>query len=170
MTTALVILHIICCLLLIVVILIQGGRGQGLTGPSFASGNVQSLFGTRAGDVLTKATSVAAICFLLTCIALDYLEAQKSRSLLEGPRQAAPLDMEKLKEALEKVKRETAAGSGSQPKAPEMPAAGSAAPMPSPAENTSPNPVSAENPSPAPETILPQDTTVTTQPAESNAT
>ena len=48
MTTVVIILHVICCFLLIVVILIQGGRGQGLTGPSFASGNVQSLFGTRA--------------------------------------------------------------------------------------------------------------------------
>ena len=108
MSIFLVILHVICCFTLILVILLQAGRGQGLTGPSFASGNVQSLFGTRAGDFLTKATSVAAICFLLTCITLDYIEAQKSRSLLEGPRRQKPsqIDVQKIKEALEKIKKE----------------------------------------------------------------
>jgi preprotein translocase subunit SecG len=107
-TILITILHVICCFLLIVVILIQGGRGQGLSGPSFASGNVQSLFGTRAADVLTKATSIAAICFLFTCIGLDWIEAQKARSLLEGPRKVAPLDIQKIKDALEKVKTQAA--------------------------------------------------------------
>ena len=106
MTILLVIVHVAVCVMLIAVILLQAGRGQGLTGPSFASGNVQSLFGTRAADFLTKATSVAAISFLFTCIALDYREAQKSRSLLRGPQQTAPLDIEALKKALEKIKTE----------------------------------------------------------------
>ncbi len=116
MSLFLVILHVICCFTLIFVILLQAGRGQGLTGPSFASGNVQSLFGTRAADFLTKATSVAAICFLLTCISLDYIEAQKSRSLFEGPRQKpSQIDIQKVKEALEKIKREApAAGTKTQ--------------------------------------------------------
>ncbi len=115
MSIFLVILHVICCFTLIFVILLQAGRGQGLTGPSFASGNVQSLFGTRAGDFLTKATSVAAICFLLTCITLDYIEAQKSRSLLEGPRQKpSQIDVQKIKEALEKIKKEAPAAAQKQ--------------------------------------------------------
>ena len=99
-------LHVLVCLVLIVVILIQGGRGQGLTGPSFASGNVQSLLGTRAADFITKATTFSAICFLFTCIALNYFEAQKSRSLLEIPRHRAPVDVETIKKALEKIKAE----------------------------------------------------------------
>lgn len=99
------VLHVIVCLILIVVILIQGGRGQGLTGPSFG-GNVQSLLGTRAADVITKITSVAAICFLFTCIVLNYFEAQKSRSLMEGLKPAR-LDVEAVRKALEKVKTET---------------------------------------------------------------
>ncbi len=106
MSIVLTILHVIVCLLLILVILLQAGRGQGLTGAAFGSGNVQSLFGTRAADFLTKATSVAAIGFLLTSIGLDYLEVRKSRSLLEGPRRVAPLDIEQVKKALEKVKGE----------------------------------------------------------------
>lgn len=104
MTIFITIIHIIVCLVLILVILVQGGRGQGITGPSFGSGNVQSLFGTRAGDFLTKATSISAICFLFTCIGLNMIEARKSRSLLEASRPQAPVDMEALKKALEKVK------------------------------------------------------------------
>ena len=105
----LTIIHVISCLLLILVILLQAGRGQGLTSAAFGSGNVQSLLGTRTGDFLTKATTVAAICFLVTCIGLDILEARKSRSLLRGPSTQAPLDIEQIKKALEKIKAETPA-------------------------------------------------------------
>ena len=108
MIVLLIAVHVIVCLILIFVILVQGGRGQGLTGPSFASGNVQSLFGTRAADFLTKATSVAAVCFLFTCIGLNFIETQKSRSLLEVGRKRAPVDMEAIKKILEKVKQEKA--------------------------------------------------------------
>lgn len=106
MTAAFVTLHVIVCFILILVILLQAGRGQGLTGPAFGSGNVQSLFGTRAADFLTKATSVAAICFLLTSIALNLIEVRKSRSLFEGPRPKSTIDFETIKKALEAVKQE----------------------------------------------------------------
>ncbi len=108
MTILLTVLHVICCSLLIVVILIQGGRGQGLTGPSFSSGNVQSLFGTRAADFLTKATSAAAILFLLTCIALNYIETKKSKSLMGLNRTSSRVDVDAVKKALEKIKSEAA--------------------------------------------------------------
>lgn len=109
----LTILHVIVCFVLIIVILIQGGRGQGLTGPSFSSGNVQSLFGTQAADFLTKATTVSAICFLLTCLALNIFEAQKGKSLLAGARQSAPVDVDAVKKALDKVAAEKGAASDS---------------------------------------------------------
>jgi preprotein translocase subunit SecG len=124
MTIVLVIIHVIVCFVLILVILLQAGRGQGLSGPTFGSGNVQSLFGTRANDFLTKATSVSAICFLLTCITLGYFETQKSKSLMDLRRPAAQLDMETIRKALEKVKAEQAAkaantGTGAVQNAPE---------------------------------------------------
>lgn len=111
MTIFITIIHIIVCLVLILVILVQGGRGQGITGPSFGSGNVQSLFGTRAGDFLTKATSISAICFLFTCIGLNMIETHKSKSLLESSRSKAPVDLDAIKKALEKIK----AGKGVTP-------------------------------------------------------
>jgi len=107
----LTILHVGVCSMLILVILLQAGRGQGLTGPAFGGGNVQSLFGTRAADFLTKATSVTAICFLLTSLSLDYLETVKSRSLLEVGRRTTSLDIETIRKALEKVKSDEAAAS-----------------------------------------------------------
>lgn len=107
MTILITILHVIVCFVLIMVILLQAGRGQGLTGGTFGSGNVQSLFGTKASVFLTKATSVSAICFMLTCIALDLIEVHKSKSLLETSRSAAPVDVDQIKKALEKIKNES---------------------------------------------------------------
>lgn len=98
-------IHILVCFVLIIVILLQAGRGQGLTGSSFGGGNVQSLFGTKASSFLTKATSVCAILFLFTCIGLNILEVQKSRSLFKSPETQAPLDVEQIKKALEKIKK-----------------------------------------------------------------
>ena len=105
MNILIVCVHVIVCLVLIIVILLQAGRGQGLTGSSFGGGNVQSLFGTKASSFLTKATSVCAILFLFTCIGLNILEIQKSRSLFKSPTAQAPLDVEQIKKALAKIKK-----------------------------------------------------------------
>lgn len=102
------IIHVIVCFILIAVILLQAGRGQGLSGPAFASGNVQSLLGTRANDFLTKATTVAAICFLFTCLTLDYLETQRSKSLFGPGPSAQNVNLDELKKALEKIQKEKA--------------------------------------------------------------
>jgi len=110
MNMLVVCLHVTVCLVLIIVILLQAGRGQGLTGASFGGGNVQSLFGTKASSFLTKATSVCAILFLFTCIGLNVLEVQKSRSLFKSPSTQAPLDVEQIKKALEKIKKTDKAG------------------------------------------------------------
>ena len=102
-------IHVVVCLVLILVILLQAGRGQGLAGPNFGSGNVQSLLGTRAADFLTKATSVSAICFLFTCIGLNFIESQRSRSLFSTRvNQGQPVDLDAIQKALKKVKEEKA--------------------------------------------------------------
>lgn len=109
MNLLIVCIHIIVCLVLIIVILLQAGRGQGLTGSSFG-GNVQSLFGTKASSFLTKATSVCAILFLFTCIGLNIIEVQKSRSLFKSPGDQAPIDVEQVKKALAKFSKTDKAG------------------------------------------------------------
>jgi len=105
MSLVIVILHVLVCLVLILVILLQAGRGQGLTGASFGGGNVQSILGTKASSFLTKATSVCAVLFLLTCIGLNAVEIQKSRSLFHAPASQAPLDVDQIRQALDKIKQ-----------------------------------------------------------------
>lgn len=104
MSILLTVLHVLICFILIVVILLQAGRGQGLAGSNFAGGNVQSLFGTRAGDFLTKATTVSAVLFLFTCIGLDIVETQKSKSLFDRRQPASPVDVQQIQKVLEKIK------------------------------------------------------------------
>ena len=119
MSLLVVCIHVIVCLVLIIVILLQAGRGQGLTGASFG-GNVQSLFGTKASSFLTKATSVCAILFLFTCIGLNIIEVQKSRSLFKSRDAQVPLDVEQVKKALEKIKKTDKVGTTlATPKAPD---------------------------------------------------
>ncbi|MDA9101086.1 preprotein translocase subunit SecG [Omnitrophica bacterium] len=108
MSAFLTVIHVIVCFTLIAVILLQAGKGQGLGGASFGGGNVQSVFGTRAADFMTKATTVAAICFLLTSIGLDVLEVKKSKSLLDFSRKESSIDMDTIQKALETVKAEDA--------------------------------------------------------------
>lgn len=110
MTIILTVIHVLVCFVLIAVILLQAGRGQGLGGAAFGSGNVQSLFGTRAADFLTKATTVAAVCFLLTCIGLDFLEVRKNKSLMDVGRKVEQIDVDAIRKALEKVKEQEATG------------------------------------------------------------
>ncbi|MDD5084873.1 MAG: preprotein translocase subunit SecG [Candidatus Omnitrophica bacterium] len=105
MTIIIIVLHILACFTLIAVILLQAGRGHGLAGSSFgAGGPVQSIFGTKTADVLSKATTVMAICFIVTCISLDIIQAHKGRSLLaRGKKAETQVDLEQLKEAMKKI-------------------------------------------------------------------
>jgi preprotein translocase subunit SecG len=79
----LIIIHVIVSLVLIAVILLQAGRGGSLA-ETFGGGAAQNLFGTSASKVLTKATTVCAITFILTSIALGILSARKSESLMKS--------------------------------------------------------------------------------------
>ena len=107
MTTFLVIIHVFICLFLIVVILLQAGRGQGLSWGSFG-GSPQSILGTKTTSFFTKLTSVCAVFFLVTCISLNIIETRKSKSLLNLSSKASQIDLDKIKQALEQVKKEQA--------------------------------------------------------------
>lgn len=76
----LLVIHILAATLLVIVILIQRGRGGGLV-ESFAG--VESMFGTKTSQFLTRATAVVATIFLFTSISLAFLAARQSRSLID---------------------------------------------------------------------------------------
>jgi len=86
MTGLIIAIHLIVCALLIAIILIQAGRGGGLV-ESFSS--VESMFGPKTNTFLTRATTILAIIFFLTCISLAFLSARQSRSLMRNVKQPA---------------------------------------------------------------------------------
>lgn len=75
MLVALQILHIIIALVLVVVVLFQSGKQAGLSG-SIAGGS-ETFFGKNKGRtidaLLEKWTSIVAILFLITSIALYFI-------------------------------------------------------------------------------------------------
>jgi len=69
------IIHLILSLILIVVVLLQSGKAQGLSGA--IAGGSETFFGKNKSKtidaILSKWTSVVAIAFLATSIALFFL-------------------------------------------------------------------------------------------------
>jgi preprotein translocase subunit SecG len=78
-----IVIHVIACLILIASILLQAGRGGGLS-EVFSGAASQTIFGARASTFLTRATTVAAIIFLLTCISLTVFSSRRGKSLFKG--------------------------------------------------------------------------------------
>jgi preprotein translocase subunit SecG len=74
-------IHVIACVLLITIVLVQRGRGGGFV-ENLSS--LESMFGTKTSVFLTKATTVSAIVFFVTCLSLAVMSVHKSRSLLQG--------------------------------------------------------------------------------------
>jgi preprotein translocase subunit SecG len=72
--------HIIVCAFLIIVVLLQSGQ-SGDVAAAFGGMGSQTAFGARtAATMLTKATTWAAILFMLTSITLSVFAAKRSHS------------------------------------------------------------------------------------------
>jgi preprotein translocase subunit SecG len=91
--TFLTLLHVIICICLIIVVLMQSAKGEGLAGAFGGSGITGAVFGGRgAATFLSKATTVLAIAFFLSCIVLSFLSpatgrgGRKSSSMAEEAR------------------------------------------------------------------------------------
>jgi len=87
------IVHILSCVLLIVAVLLQSGKDAGLSG-AFGMGGGQTIFGARAGDVLSKVTVVLAVVFMASCLLFTRVKPGAGRSLMgaaqAGAQKAAP--------------------------------------------------------------------------------
>src|SRR5262245_22516777 len=76
MITILTIFHVIVCLFLIFVVLLQQGNAADWSG-AFGGGGSQTAFGARgASTLLSKATTAAAVIFMITSLALTILISQ----------------------------------------------------------------------------------------------
>ena len=78
MSILVIIIHIIVSIALIMIVLLQTGKGADM-GAAFGGGSSQTLFGsTGASTFLSKATTIAAIVFMLTSLSLAYVAGSKS--------------------------------------------------------------------------------------------
>ena len=78
MSVILIIIHVVVCIALIMIVLLKTGKGADM-GAAFGGGSSQTLFGsTGASTFLTKATTVAAIVFMLTSLWLAYMSGHKT--------------------------------------------------------------------------------------------
>ena len=78
----LTLLHVIVSMILILVVLLQTGKRADLAG-AFGGGGSQTAFGTRgAATFLSKATTVSAVIFMVTSLALAIVSSRRDR--IEG--------------------------------------------------------------------------------------
>ena len=85
----LTIVHVVVCLFLIVVVLLQSGKAADLAG-AFGGMGSQTAFGPRgSATLLSKATTISAILFMLTSISLTLLVTRNhSNSIMQNERSA----------------------------------------------------------------------------------
>ena len=77
-------LYVLSCLLLLLVVLLQQGKGGDMAS-AFGGGGSQTAFGARAGaTVLTRATSVLGVLFMLGAIVLGIIGRQGPGSIMSG--------------------------------------------------------------------------------------
>jgi preprotein translocase subunit SecG len=80
MSAFLIVIHVIVCIALIMIVLLQTGKGADM-GAAFGGGGSNTLFGsTGASTFLGKATTAAAVVFMITSLALAYMSGHR----LEG--------------------------------------------------------------------------------------
>ncbi len=111
MLILLTIIHVIVCLFLILVVLLQSGKAADIAG-AFGGMGSQTTFGPRgAATALTKATTIAAVLFMVTSLSLAILQTRDA-GLSGGPGSA----LDKLETAAP-----AAPSSGEAPAQPQIP-------------------------------------------------
>ena len=90
MFSVLIVIHVIICICLMIVVLMQSAKGEGLAGAFGGGGGALSgaVFGGRgAATFLSRATTVLAILFMLSCIVLTVVS--KGRTEASMPNESA---------------------------------------------------------------------------------
>ena len=89
MDALIIIVHIFVCLMLIGIVLLQSGKGADM-GAAFG-GSSQALFGGAGpAPFLTRITTVAAVVFMITSLALAYFSANVMDGSVMRGAQPAP--------------------------------------------------------------------------------
>ena len=78
METVIVVVHVIVAIAIVGLVLLQQGKGAD-AGASFGAGASQTVFGASgSGNVLVRATTIAAIIFFVTSLSLAMFARNKS--------------------------------------------------------------------------------------------
>src|SRR5215467_6471058 len=88
-------IHIVVCIFLIIVVLLQSGKAADLAG-AFGGMGSQTAFGPRgSATLLSKATTISAVLFMLTSLSLSILATKNAglgTSVLDAvPQKALPV-------------------------------------------------------------------------------
>jgi preprotein translocase subunit SecG len=90
--------YVLTCIILLLVILLQQGKGD--MAAAFGGGSSQSAFGARAGaTVLSKATAILSVLFMLGAMALSIMGRGGSGSVVSGtapPPAPTPISVPKI--------------------------------------------------------------------------
>src|ERR1041385_7369579 len=90
----LTIIHVLVCVFLIIVVLLQSGKAADLAG-AFGGMGSQTAFGPRgSATLLSKATTVSAVVFMITSLSLSILATRNAgtvggKRLLDSPKAPA---------------------------------------------------------------------------------
>lgn len=75
----LTIVEVVCALLLVLLVLLQRSKDEGL-GMAFGNAMGESLFGAQATTILTKATVILAVVFMVNTVVIDRLYSRSART------------------------------------------------------------------------------------------
>src|SRR5262245_53330909 len=128
-------LYVLSAFLLIVVVLLQQGKGGDIAN-AFGGGASQAAFGARSGaTVLSRATTVLAVLFVVGAIALGVLGQRGPGSVVGGRSQTnAPPPATQLPAGSRAPAPTTTKPAAPAPAAPAAPAPAPATPAPAPAK------------------------------------
>ena len=85
MFTIILVIHVVICVALIIVVLMQSAKGEGLAGAFGGGGGLSgAVFGGRgAASFLSKATTVLAVFYMVSCLGLSFMSA--GRGITSAP-------------------------------------------------------------------------------------
>jgi preprotein translocase subunit SecG len=127
MIVFLTIIHVIVCVFLIIVVLLQSGKAADLAG-AFGGMGSQTAFGPRgSATLLSKATTISAVVFMVTSLSLSILATRNAGSsvgntVLDKAKQSAPASAPKSNQSPAAPAPVPAAPAAPQSSAPAAPA------------------------------------------------
>jgi preprotein translocase subunit SecG len=114
-------LYVLSCFLLLLVVLLQQGKGGDMAS-AFGGGGSQTAFGARAGaTVLTKATTVLGVLFMLGAVVLGIMGRSGPGSVMGGVGGPAPVQQQQPAPTTTPQPQQTAPQTAPQPATAEKP-------------------------------------------------